>query len=198
MEIQDKDSIGDGHREAGVKDFTRARRSAVVRTASFAALFPMFGVQPVLGRVFEPKEEKPGFDKIIILSFGAWQRLFGGDPQILGKALTLDDAAYTVVGIMPREFIYPDSQTDFWTPLALPLTGLLGLPVIARFKDDVPISAAAEEAVAIGRYLRGASPNDPLPPGPPRIQLMTVKEELIAPIRLPLLVFVIAVSFVLL
>ena len=162
------------------------------------ALFPMFGVQPVLGRVFEPNEEKPGFDKIIILSFGAWQRLFGGDPQIIDKALILDDAAYTVVGIMPREFIYPDSQTDFWTPLALPLPGLLGLPVIARLKDNVPISAATEEAAAIGRYLRGESPNDPLPPGPPRIQLMTVKEELVAPIRLPLLVFVIAVSFVLL
>jgi len=142
-------------------------------------------------------EEKPGLDKIIILSFGAWQRLFGGDPQILDKALTLDDGAYTVVGIMPREFIYPDSQTDFWTPLALPLPGLLGLPVIARLKDDVPISAAAEEAGAIGRSLRGESPNDPVPAGPPRTQLMTAKEELVAPIRLPLLVFVIAVSFVL-
>jgi len=162
------------------------------------ALFPMFEVQPVLGRIFEQSEEKPGSEKIIILSHRAWQTYWGGDPQIIGKAVTLDDAKYTVVGVMPPEFTYPDAQTEFWTPLALPAPHVLGLQVIARLKDGVSVAAAAEEANTIGRYLRGEPPDDPQPAGPPRIQLMTVKDELVAPIRHPFLVFVLAVTFVLL
>jgi predicted permease len=158
-----------------------------------AALFQMLDGQPLLGRLFDTREEKTGFDKVIILSYGAWQRLFGGDPQIVGHTLTLDETAYTLVGIMPRGFMYPNANTDFWTPLALPLPGLLGLPVMARIKDGIPLKAAAEEADAMGRHMRGESPADP-----PRTQLMTVKEELVGPIRLPLLVFVIGVGFVLL
>ncbi|HEY2383752.1 MAG TPA: ABC transporter permease [Terriglobia bacterium] len=162
------------------------------------ALFGMFEVQPALGRVFAPDEEKPGLDRVVILSFGTWQRVFGGDPQILGKTVALDNAPYTVVGIMPREFAYPDSQTEFWLPLSLPVPGLLGLPVVARLKDGVSLTTAAEEAAAIGRYMRGESSADPQPSGPPRIQLMTLKEELVGRIRPALVVFVIAVSFVLL
>ena len=162
------------------------------------ALFQMLGVQPALGRVFDTEEEKPGFDKRAILSYGAWQRIFAGNPNILGSTITIDDAAYTVVGIMPRQFIYPDPGTEFWTPLALPLPGLFGLRVIAKLKDGVPLAAAAEEANVIGRYLRGEPAGGPQSSGPPRIQLMTVKEELVGAIRLPFLIFVIAVSFVLL
>jgi putative ABC transport system permease protein len=162
------------------------------------ALFPMFGVQPMLGRVFTADEEEPGSDKSIILSYGAWQRFFTGNRQLLGTSLIMDDAAYTVVGIMPPSFLYPDSQTEFWTPLALPVSGLLGLPVVGRLKDGVSLTAAAEEVNSIGRYMRGEAPGDPQPQGPPRIQLMTLKEELVSPIRLPFLIFVIAVAFVLL
>lgn len=163
-----------------------------------APLFQILGEQPLKGRLFETYEEKPGFDKVVILSYGAWQRIFGGDSQILGRILTLDDMPYTLVGIMPRGFTYPDAKTEFWTPLALPLPGLLGLPVIAGIKDGVPLKAAAAEADAIGRYMRGESPTDPQTHGPPRTQLMTVQEELVAPIRLPLLVFTVGVGFVLL
>jgi putative ABC transport system permease protein len=158
----------------------------------------MLGIQPALGRAFDQDADKPGLDKRIILGYGVWQRLFGGDPNILGTALTLDDAVYTVAGIMPKDFMYPDPQTEFWTPLALPLSGLIGLPVIARLKDGIPFAAAAAEADAIGRYMRGETRSDPQPQGPPRIQLMTVTEELVSGIRLPFLIFAAAVAFVLL
>src|SRR5262249_44657243 len=153
-------------------------------------------VQPALGRVFESSEETPGSDKVVILSYGVWQKYFGGDSKVLGNAVTLDDASYTVVGVMPRDFNYPDAHTEFWTPLALPVPHILGLQVLARLKDDVSIGAASEEASAIAREFRGESPGGPS--GPPRIQLLTKKDELVAPIRLPLFVFSIAVSFVLL
>ena len=162
------------------------------------ALFSMLDVTPMLGRTFEQTEENSGSDKVVILSHGVWANRFGADTNVLGRSITLDDKDYTIVGVMPREFSYPDAQTGFWTPLALPLPNVLGLPVIARLKDDVPTAAAAAEAVNIAREFRGESAADPQPQGPPRIELMSVKDELVQPVRQPLLVFVIAVTLVLL
>jgi predicted permease len=184
------------------------------------AMFPMLGVRPILGRWFEPEEEKPGSDRVMILGYGAWQTYFEADPKIVGRAVMLDGTAYSVVGVMPRGFVLPgimDSQSTFWTPLALTAgqTGqILGLPVIARLKDGVSVEVAATEADTIGRELRGDPPAEPristsLTPrsetrggdprsGPPRIEIVPVKDELVAPIRSALFVFVVAVGLVLL
>jgi putative ABC transport system permease protein len=163
------------------------------------ALFTILRAQPIVGRVLQPSDETPGADNVVVLSNSAWQRFFGGDPQVLGKAITLDAAIYTVVGVMPATFAYPGAQTDFWKPLAVPVPPqFLGLPVIARLRDGVSLAAAQDEANNLGRELRGEPANNPQPPGPPRIQLVSVKEDLVAPIRSPLLVFVVAVGFVLL
>jgi putative ABC transport system permease protein len=170
------------------------------------ALFPMLGVQPILGRLFEPNEEKPGSDRVVILSYRAWQADFGADPAIVGRPITLDRTAYAVVGVMPRGFALPsiwDSEARFWTPLALTAerTGrILGLPVMARVKDGVFIEAAAREADAIARELRGDPPAIPGTPasGPPGVEIVSLKDELVAPIRAPLFVFVVAVGLVLL
>jgi predicted permease len=166
------------------------------------ALFSMLATQPMLGRTFAQNEEAAGSANVVILSHTAWVNHFGADMNLLGRTITLDDANYTVVGVMPREFSYPDAQTSFWTPLALPLPHVLGLPVIARLKDNVPLAAAVEEATNIARELRGESAANPEPEGPPqgppRIQLTSVKDELVQPIRLPFLVFVVAVTLVLL
>jgi predicted permease len=162
------------------------------------ALFPILGVQPAFGRIFAESDEKPGSDNVVVLSHSAWQTYFGADPQVIGKPITLDGLSYVVAGVMPREFAYPSPQTQFWTPLTLPQPHILGLPIIARLRDGVSIAAAADEANAIGQYLRGESASDTQPAGPPRIQLLTLKDELVAPIRLPFLIFVVAVTFVLL
>ena len=163
------------------------------------SMFSILGAQPILGRAFEPTEEVTGSDNVIVLSHGAWQRYFGGDSFVLGTTVILDTAAYTVIGVMPRTFAYPNAQMDFWKPLALPLREqILGLPVIARLKDGVSIEAAEAEANTISRELRGESSETVPVTGQPRVQLVSVKEELVGPIRLPLLVFVVAVGFVLL
>src|SRR5256712_13081743 len=90
------------------------------------ATFPMLDVQPVLGRWFVRGDDEPGRDRLIILSYGAWQRYFGGDQQALGKSLTFngDDfggrvafgLSYRVGGIMPRGFHFPDDRPQFWIP----------------------------------------------------------------------------------
>jgi putative ABC transport system permease protein len=160
----------------------------------------MLDTQPILGRAFQMDDETPGSDNVVVLSYGSWQRYFGGDPFVIGKPLTLDTAIYTVVGVMPSGFSYPNAQTEFWKPLAFPIQQqIFGLPVIARLKDGVAIEAAQAEANAISRELRGEPPDELQPTAPvPRIQLLSLKDELVAPIRLPLLVFVVAVGFVLL
>jgi hypothetical protein len=90
-----------------------------------STLFPMLGVHPLYGRVFSPEEDQVGGNKVIILEYGLWQRHFGSDSAIIGKAVKLDDQPYTVVGVMPPRFQFPYTWTSFadraelWIPLAL-------------------------------------------------------------------------------
>jgi putative ABC transport system permease protein len=187
---------------------TLTRRDETIRlpgTRVSPAMFPMLRIQPILGRVFEPSEEKPGADSVVILSYGAWQTYFEADPKILGRPVMLDRTAYLVVGVMPRGFMLPsvgDSQAMFWTPLTLTVgpSPILGLPVMARLKEGVTVEAAAKDADTIARELRGDPPTDPhaTASGPPRTEIVPVKDELVAPIRSALYVFVVAVGLVLL
>jgi putative ABC transport system permease protein len=80
--------------------------------------FSLCGVQPLLGRTFLPDENKPGNEKVIVLSHGLWAARFGSDPQIIGRAIHVDGAPVTVVGVMPESFRFPITA-DLWMPLAL-------------------------------------------------------------------------------
>jgi putative ABC transport system permease protein len=124
-----------------------ARVSVTQVTAGF---FPMLGVQPIAGRTFLPAEAKQGQEHVALLNEALWRSRFGGDPHILGKTVRLDDAAYTVVGVMPANLRYP--AADVWTPLALdadvfsphsPRWSIL--TVIARLKPGVEIGRAQSD-----------------------------------------------------
>src|ERR1041384_1029848 len=82
-----------------------------------ANLFPLLGVQPVRGRGFQAEEEQAGNNRVAIISDGLWQRRFGADPGALGKTLLLDGDSYSVVGIMPPGFSFPE-KIDVWLPLS--------------------------------------------------------------------------------
>lgn len=96
--------------------------NAVVQMVS-ANYFSELGVSPALGRVFRRDEDAvAGADPIVVLSYPYWQTRFGADPLILGKALKINDTAFTVIGIAPREFLgtgNPPVAVDFWTPLSM-------------------------------------------------------------------------------
>jgi putative ABC transport system permease protein len=127
-----------------------------------STLFPMLGVHPLYGRVFSPEEDQVGGNKVIILEYGLWQRHFGSDSAIIGKAVKLDDQPYTVVGVMPPRFQFPYTWTSFadraelWIPLALTegekknRAGSFDYGVIGRLKPAVtlPQAQANIEAVA--------------------------------------------------
>ncbi len=79
-------------------------------------LFPMLGVKPAVGRLIRADEDKPGGDRVVLLSDGLWQRRFGRDPTIVGKTLMLNEIAHTVIGVMPPAFKFPE-QSELWIPL---------------------------------------------------------------------------------
>jgi len=81
-----------------------------------AELFNVLRVSPAYGRVFSADEDKPGTAPVVILSYGLWQRRFGGDTSILNKAITLNGKSYTVIGIMPADYLYP-SRVEMWVPV---------------------------------------------------------------------------------
>ncbi len=94
----------------------------IVAGAVTADFFPLLGVQPALGRNFTREEDTPNGPKAAILGHGLWQSRFGGDANVLGRTITLNEQSYTVVGILPASFQYPEGF-QLWTPLALGETG---------------------------------------------------------------------------
>src|SRR5204863_2016097 len=87
-------------------------------TAS-ADFFKVLGVPPLLGRGFRAGEDAPGNNGVCVLSFGFWQRRFGGDPNIVGKSLELNGTPTEVIGVMPTGFSFPRPEIQMWVPLAL-------------------------------------------------------------------------------
>ena len=80
-----------------------------------ADFFDVFGITPQYGRLFIPSDEQAGHQPVVVVSNTLWQRRFGGDPSLVGKPITLDGSNYTVIGIAPPGFRYPD-KTELWLP----------------------------------------------------------------------------------
>lgn len=128
-----------------------------------ADLFPLLGVQPIVGRVFREDEDKPGRTDFALLSYSLWQRRFAADRSIDGKTIRLRDRPYTVVGVMPPGFAVLDPQVDLWVPLGLNPNdtrgaGNRGLTVVARLRRGVGIEQARRELDAIGARMEAVNP----------------------------------------
>jgi putative ABC transport system permease protein len=133
-----------------------------------ASLFTTLGTRPLLGRPLLPEEDQPGANRAAVLSYGIWQRYFGGNSNVIGERLTLDTYGrrdYTIVGVMPAGFGVP-SGCELWLPL-----GWMGVTlterrsahwhtVIARLKPGVTLSQAQSEMNAIQARLRSAYPGE--------------------------------------
>lgn len=119
-------------------------------------LFQVLRAQPFMGRAFSPEEDRPGGPSVLILSHDAWQKRFGSDPHIVGKAVTLDGAPVSVIGVMPAGFDFP-AKSDFWKPLQLKATehdrGSHFLSLIARLRPGVTVQRAQAELDGIAQRL---------------------------------------------
>jgi predicted permease len=117
-----------------------------VRAATFSSnTLPTLGVEPALGRNFTAEDDQPSANGTVILSWGLWKRRFGGDPAILNRTILLDARPYTVVGVMPAWFAFPDQTRQLWTPL--------------HYKEPTEVLDALDEHdfVAIGRLKPGVT-----------------------------------------
>jgi putative ABC transport system permease protein len=133
-------------------------------------LFSILGVQPMLGRDFLPGEDQAGSDNKVILSYGLWQRRFGGDRGVIGKTITLDRQPRIVVGVMPRGFNFPppmhlgvggvSAGKELWVPCVLDKANrdYHPLGVVARLKPGVSVREASAEANTLARTLAKAYP----------------------------------------
>jgi putative ABC transport system permease protein len=145
------------------------RPREVMATAVSANLFPLLGVRPLLGRGFLPEEQRPGNNRVMILSHALWQESFGADPNIAGKTVclvttTMDrtskntkhEQTYTIVGVMPAGFSFPFSgPSPFWTPWIQESGRMLTL---ARLKKGVTLEQARAAMAVTAVHLRQKDP----------------------------------------
>ena len=110
------ESIGLYHSAAGNLVGT-SEPLRVEGAAVSADLFPTLRVQPLIGRSFAAADDRAGAAATMLLSYRLWQTQFGGDPAVVGRQVLLDAESYTVLGVMPREFRFPSSDAQYWTPL---------------------------------------------------------------------------------
>ncbi len=127
-------------------------------------LFPLLGMNPILGRTFDRAAETPGNDDVLVLSHGLWQRRFASDPNIAGRSVSIDGRPFTVLGVMPREFDFP-TGSELWVPLRLSAQSLTArsgrhLFVIGRLKEGVSIAQASSEMSAVVNELGKIYPDD--------------------------------------
>ena len=171
--------------------------SALVNTS----LFSILGVEARLGRVLLDEEDQPGRNRVVVISDSLWRSRFAADPAIVGTELGLSGTAYTVVGVMPPGFHFPDKE-DLWMPLAIDKNnpgnrGNHGLEVIARLKPNANFPQAQTELTNIASTLEQRFPNNYGDSGF-GFYPVSMMDELVGTIRPALYILLGAVAFVLL
>jgi len=164
------------------------------------SMFPLLGVQPLMGRTFQSGEDVEGRDHEIVLSYRLWQRQFAGDPNILGRTLKLNGEQYNVIGVMPPSFRFAPfwaTKAELWVPLSLGnrATSRKGssLRIFARLKAGVSLQQAQAEMATITARL------DQQFPGSNRnVHVYPLEEKVVGDIRPALLILLGAVGTVLL
>ena len=127
--------------------------------------FKTLGVVPVLGRDFYYGEDHPEKARTTLITYSAWQRRYGGNPNVLGQTVTLDDSAYTIIGVLPRDFSFaPAEPVDFWaieksTGGCEKNRGCHNLFGVARLKDGVTFAAAFADIKTIAQNLEKQYPD---------------------------------------
>jgi putative ABC transport system permease protein len=130
-----------------------------------AALFQVLGARPMLGRTFSAASSQPGRGHQIVISYGFWQRVFGGARNVIGKTLPMDGTSFQIIGVMPPGFEFPDEDVNFWQPLTISPDDLavkqmfkLHLGLIGRLKSGVDRAALQQQLAIAASRICGALP----------------------------------------
>ena len=166
-------------------------------------IFSTLGVQPVLGRSFTAEDDRAGANRTVMLSWSLFRRRFNGDPSILGRTIRLNSQPYTVIGVLPKWFTYPDRVVQLWTPYRLE-EGPQNIDshfnhlghVIARLKPGVSIEQATQQVNGIQHALFLRYNNSG--PVAPRVTSQPLVNDVVHDVKTPLYVLMGAVGCLLL
>lgn len=170
---------------------------AVKASSDFARTL---GVNPAMGRFFGADEDLPGKKHVVVLSDGLWRREFGADPHIVGKLIRLDGELHAVLGVMPADFAFPNSETELWVPLALDLStyqrGTSFLSTVGRLKSGVSAKTASSDLLQVAAQLRKEYANELGPDF--SVRVVPMREYLYGSLERPLMILFGSVALVLL
>ncbi|MFI5006570.1 MAG: ADOP family duplicated permease [Solirubrobacterales bacterium] len=175
----------------------------LVGSTASANLFSVLGRGAALGRVFEAGDDHPGRDRIVLLSHALWQGRFGGDPNTVGRTITVDGVDRQVVGVMPPGFHFPSGSTQLWMPLRLDPSnpedywGFGWMPLVARLRPGASLPQAREELRPMIARIVTMFPW-PAPTWNAEATAVSLQEDLVRDVRRKLLVLQSAVGLVLL
>ncbi|MBS1822606.1 MAG: ABC transporter permease [Acidobacteria bacterium] len=165
-------------------------------------LFPLLGVTPALGRTFREDEDQVGDHHVAILTWSFFQRRFGGDPSIVGKTFRMAARPYTVVGVLPEWFAYPDARTQVWVPYADGVTAERlhehdnHYPyVVARMKPGVSLKTATDEVSALQYRMHMRYAGSPVAED---VMSRPMIDDVVKDVKTPLLMMMAAVACMLL
>jgi putative ABC transport system permease protein len=155
--FDDLGAASDDLRDFGVADNGMAPERIEGEEFSPAVLRAL-GVRPLLGRLFTEDEDPIGAPApVLLISYGLWQRRYGGDPAIVNKTIRLSRGTATIIGVMPRDFHLANEKADFWAPIQINRFQLQGsapyLRVVARLKPGVSIAQGQQEMKSIADQL---------------------------------------------
>lgn len=130
-----------------------------------ADLMPLLGVKPLMGRLFAPEDDREGAPATAILSESLWQAAFGGDREILGRKILLDGQPFLVIGVLPRDFHFPNSKTELWVPFQFGEAVYQDrnnnfLQCIGKLKKGVSLRTAQAELTVVAAQLEKQYPKE--------------------------------------
>ncbi len=147
--------------------------------------FTLLGVEPVLGRNFRETDDQLAADRIVVLGDGFWRTEFGADPEIIGRTLILDGTPYSVVGVLPQDFVFPrERRAEVWRPMIptereATARGFRWMHVIGRLADDANAVQAQDEMDRIAADLALESPQEN---GGRGLRLISMRDQVIGDI----------------
>lgn len=165
-----------------------------------ANFFSVLGVDPMLGRTFQAGEDQQNGPRVTVLTYGLWQRRFGGDPNIVGQNLTINGDNYTVIGVLPPSFQFALRAADLFLPYQptqnqLTRRYMHGTNLIARLKPNVSVEQAQSDISMIASGIEEQFKDSH---AGTKVRLVPLQEEVIGSVRPILFVLLAAVGFVLL
>jgi len=173
-------------------------------TRGFATwtLFPLLGVRPILGHAFSADEDQPGHAQVALISQSLWRSFFAGDPNVVGKSMRMNNALYTVNGVLPEGFDF-GGNNEVWTLLGLDRNdqanrGAHNFNAIARLKPGVTMAQASADMTRFAQQLAREYPDFYRASSGWGVFIVPLREELVAQIRPALLILMAATGIVLL